>query len=139
MELDTSDTDMAPAEEAHNVERSPDERAEFARRNRDRRDKTLVALENAWRLIESDPLPGARLLTYESSPEEVWRLLVKERPFLESAKLIGCSQAAKQARQLYRRAGLQYSACKDAFFDVLTSYNAKVLHGPPDDEDTPMP
>ena len=143
MELDAddadSDVDMNPPAGPDPVIRSEEERLAFAQVNRERRDQTLRDLETAWRIIESPPVPGARLLTINSFTPEVSRLLVKGRPFLDSARLLGCSQAAKQVRQLYRRAGLSYAAGRDAFFDSLMAYNALVMQTPDDTTaDTPM-
>ena len=139
LEDDFSDTDMPPQTTSVGQERTIEEKAAYAQLNRERRDNTLSALEAAWRLIESDPLPDARLLTINSFPEDVSRLLVKGRPFLEPARLLGCSQAAKQVRQLYRRAGKAFAAGRDAFFDALMVYDEKVLRGPHADPDGDAP
>ena len=133
LDADDSDTDMAPKTDSSRMVRTEAEKQAYAQRNRETRDRTLQELEDAWRLIESIPGPNARLLTINSFSPEVSRLLVKGRPFLDSARLLGCSQAAKQVRQLYRKAGLAFAAGRDAFFDALMAYNARVLQGPHDD------
>ena len=125
MDLDDDESDV----EMHPKERTLAEKAEYAAAQRAHRDSNLDALEADWRLLDSQPEPDAPLLTQKSFPEEITRLLMKGRHFLEMARLIGCSRAAKDARKLYRSAGLSFSSGKDAFFDAVLRYNTRLLNG----------